>query len=67
MNDRDNPINGVIGIVLMVAWIQGFIMTFSASFLLGVLTFFVQVPYPLIAILYWITGIDLPKAIVNAS
>ena len=37
-------------IAVFVAWIQGIVMAFSASVLLGIICIFIEVPFPVFAI-----------------
>ena len=60
------PIALLLGIVAVIAWIQGIVLAFSASVLLGIICIFVEVPFPLFAIVYWLTGTDLARLIVEA-
>jgi len=56
----------VLVIVGIVAWIHGIVLAFSASVLLGIICIFIEVPFPVFAIAYWITGVDLAQRIVEA-
>ncbi|MBY0359621.1 MAG: hypothetical protein K2W82_16570 [Candidatus Obscuribacterales bacterium] len=56
----------VCWLVALAAWIHGIILAFSASVLLGIICFFIQAPFPIFSIAYWITGIDLAQRIVDA-
>lgn len=53
-------------IFCVIAWVRGIIMVFSASVLLGIVCLFLQAPFPVFAIAYWITGVDLAERIVRA-
>ncbi|HEY9774562.1 MAG TPA: hypothetical protein V6C81_12235 [Planktothrix sp.] len=53
-------------IVGAVAWIQGIIMVFHASVVLGIVSLFVQVPYVLESVVYWFTGYDIALHIARA-
>jgi hypothetical protein len=56
----------IISILLFVLWIKGVIMAFSASVLLGIVCLFVEIPYLLFSVAYWVTGVDLAQRIVHA-
>lgn len=56
----------VLVIVGIVAWIHGIVLAFSASVLLGIICIFIEVPFPVFAIAYWIAGVDLAQRIVEA-
>lgn len=53
-------------IVGLAAWIHGIVLAFSASVLLGIICIFIEIPFPVFAITYWITGVDLSQKIVEA-
>lgn len=53
-------------LVLIAAWIQGIVLAFSASILLGIICLFIEVPFPIFALAYWFTGTDLAQKIVDA-
>jgi hypothetical protein len=57
----------LIGIVLVLvsAFIHGIILAFSASILLGILCLFLEIPFPVFGIAYWVTGVDLAANIVQ--
>lgn len=56
----------VLAIVGVAAWIHGIVLAFSASVLLGIICIFIEIPFPVFAIAYWITGTDLAQKIVEA-
>lgn len=56
----------VLFAVGIAAWIHGIVLAFSASVLLGIICLFIEIPFPVFAIAYWITGIDLAQKIVEA-
>lgn len=56
----------VLAVVGIAAWVQGIILAFSASVLLGIICIFIEVPFPVFAIAYWVTGVDLAQKIVDA-
>lgn len=53
-------------IVMIAAWVHGIVLAFSASVLLGIICIFIEIPFPVFAIAYWITGVDLAQKIVEA-
>lgn len=55
-----------LAIIGIAAWVQGLILAFSASILLGVICIFIEVPFLVFGIVYWITGIDLAQRIVES-
>jgi|AGTN01.2.fsa_nt_gi hypothetical protein len=56
----------VIAVFVLAAWVQGIALAFSASTLLGIICIFIEIPFPLFGIAYWITGVDLAQRIVHA-
>jgi hypothetical protein len=56
----------VVTVVTVIAWFKGLVMAFSASVILGIVCFFLQVPFPIFAIAYWLTGVDLAQRIAHA-
>lgn len=53
-------------IAAIVAWIHGIVLAFQASVLLGIICIFLEVPFPIFALAYWFTGVDLAQRIVTA-
>lgn len=53
-------------ITAAVAWIQGIVLAFKASVVLGIICIFVELPFPIFALVYWFTGVDLAQRIVTA-
>ncbi len=60
---------GVLWLLLLIigaaAWIHGIILAFSASVVLGIICFFLEVPYPVFAVVYWVSGLNLAQMIVD--
>ncbi len=50
----------------LLAWFQGLLLTFRAHILLGIICFCLGVPFILIGVIYWLSGIDLPAALMRA-
>ena len=61
---------GLVWLVLVLAgiaaWVHGVVLAFSASVLLGIICIFIEVPFVIFGIAYWITGVDLAQRIVEA-
>lgn len=55
----------VVGLVSFAAWLHGLILAFRASIIFGIICFLVHVPFVVFGVVYWITGIDLAKEIVD--
>ncbi|MBX9724721.1 MAG: hypothetical protein K2X81_25170 [Candidatus Obscuribacterales bacterium] len=56
----------VVAVVTICAWVQGIIMVFKASLVLGIVSLFFQVPYCIEALVYWVTGYDIALHIAQA-
>ena len=56
----------IIGIAYLVACIQGLIMCFKASIVLGIAGFFLGAPWALEAVCWWFTHYDIAKHIATA-
>ena len=56
----------IVAAVMIAAWIHGVVLAFSASVLLGIVCIFIEIPFPVFSIAYWITGVDLAQRIVEA-
>jgi hypothetical protein len=52
-------------VVIGAAWIHGIYLAFSASVVLGIVCIFIEIPFPVFAIVYWLTGNDLAQQIVE--
>lgn len=53
-------------LAVIAAWLHGLVLSFRSSIILGVICLFLAVPYALIGLLYWATGIDLAQRTVRA-
>lgn len=53
-------------VVCIASWIHGLVLTFKASIILGIICLFLAVPFPLFAVVYWVSGVDLAERIVRA-
>lgn len=53
-------------VFVAAAWIQGIVLAFSASVVLGIVCIFLEVPFPVFAFVYWATGVNLAQRIVEA-
>ena len=53
-------------VLAIVAWIQGIVMIFHASIVLGIISLFFQVPYFVESVVYWVTGYDIALHIALA-
>ncbi len=56
----------LITLFVVAAWVQGVCLAFSASVTLGIVCFVIEVPLPIIGVVYWVTGVDLAQKIVEA-
>jgi hypothetical protein len=53
-------------ILALCIWIEGLIMCFHASVVIGIVGLFTQVPFGLEALVYWFTGYDIALHIAQA-
>ena len=56
----------VLAILYLVACIQGLIMTFKASIVLGICGFFFGLPFAAEAVVWWFTKYDIALHIAKA-
>jgi hypothetical protein len=55
-----------IGVLIIWTWIQGLIMCFHASIVVGIVGLFLQAPFCLETIVYWCSGYDMALHIARA-
>lgn len=56
----------LVAILAIAGWVQGIVLAFSASILLGIVCIFLEVPFLVFGLAYWVTGVDLAQRIVDA-
>lgn len=56
----------LVAALCIASFIHGLVLTFKSSIILGIICLFLCVPYSLIAVVYWITGVDLAERVVRA-
>lgn len=53
-------------LVCIASFVHGLVLSFKSSIILGILCLFLAIPYPLIAVVYWVSGVDLAERVVRA-
>jgi hypothetical protein len=56
----------LVAILAIAGWVQGIVLAFSASIVLGIVCIFLEVPFVVFGLAYWVTGVDLAQRIVDA-
>ncbi|MBC7999796.1 MAG: hypothetical protein IAF58_17715 [Leptolyngbya sp.] len=57
----------LVGLALLIATLQGLVLAFRTSLLFGAVCLLVPiVPFIVFAIVFWVTGVDLPERILAA-